>query len=173
MTPEVAVTKLAEIAAARPELSEDGLYEALTAAGVPPELADRAYKFTQIAWGRTFLGGLGVRFSRHYLCFDAEGAVVESGELSEEPCFAAATRALELFYRTPAFQRLALTSADVHAVNNALNAGSKPENLVTAPAFVFLAAPTPAGLQKAQGVIAEHMAALRDAPQDAPASNVD
>jgi hypothetical protein len=49
-------------------------------------------------------------------------------------------------------------SADVNALNSALQTGAKPEDLVSAPAFLFLEAPTAAGMENAQRVIAQHMA---------------
>jgi len=54
-------------------------------------------------------------------------------------------------------------SADVHAINELLNRGSKAKDLVTSPAFLFLEAPTETGMQRARQVIAEHMAALQKA----------
>jgi hypothetical protein len=61
--------------------------------------------------------------------------------------------------------------ADVHAVNDALNAGSRSQDLVTAPGFIFLEPPTPTGIENANRVIGEHMAALarnHSRPQPGP-----
>jgi len=158
MTPQAAVQKLAETVAQREAFTEDEVYAALAAAGVPERAADRAYKFTLFAWGRAFLAGLGIRFSPDYFCFDAHGTVVETGRLEEEPYFAAARGLVQKYERTPGFERLALMSSDVQAVNAALEAGSRPENLVTSPAAMFLAAPTPAGMENARRALAEHEA---------------
>lgn len=149
---------LAEILTSRPDATEDQLHQALADNGVTDALADRAIKFTQIAWGRLLLDGLKINLSPVYLCFDAEGKVIETGLLIEEPYFIAATRLGPQLLPTSAGQRLAMTSADMQTVNNALNAGSKPENLVLGPAGVFLANPTSAGLLNAQKVISQHMA---------------
>jgi hypothetical protein len=161
MTPEDAVTRLAEIVAPRAEFSEDEIYAAMTAAGIPDGVADRAYKFTQTAWGRAFLAGMGIQFHPDYLCFNAGGDVTESGPLADEPYFAAASRLVGRFTQSPGFGRLALMSADVNAVNNALHAGSKPENLAMGPAALFLEAATPAGLEKARRVLSEHLSRRR------------
>jgi hypothetical protein len=160
VTPESAVAQLAEIVAPRLEYSEGEVYAALADAGVPDTLAGRAYKFTQIAWGRTFLDGLGITFSTEYVCFNATGEVVESGRLADEPCFAAASLLAKRYAHTPGFVRLAVMSEEVVAVNQALNAGSKPENLVLTPAFLFLEAPTPEGMENARRVVARYTAAL-------------
>jgi Family of unknown function (DUF6348) len=158
VSPETAVAWLADIIAARDDFTEDEAYAALAEAGVPAALADRAYKFTQIAWGRALLAGIGVQFSPEYIWFNGSGEVAESGRMADEPCFVAASRLGERYAGAPGFKRLALMSADVHAVNNALHHGSKPEDLVTAPAALFLAAPTAAGMENARQVIAQHLA---------------
>jgi len=41
-------------------------------------------------------------------------------------------------------------AAEVHAVNELLNKGSKPENLVTATPALFMEAPTPEGMERAR-----------------------
>src|SRR4051812_8989668 len=133
MTPEIAVNRLADIIASRSDFTEDELYAAMSETGISAPVADRAFKFTQTAWGRAFLDGLGVQFSGDYLCFNALGDVIESGQLVDQPYFAAAMRMVPRYAKSPGFQRFALMSADVNSVNSALHAGSKPENLVTAP----------------------------------------
>jgi hypothetical protein len=155
VAPEAAVARLAEIIAARAEFIEDDVYAAMSAAGIPDPVADRAYQFTQTAWGGAFLDGLGVRFGTDYLCFDAAGEVIESGRLTDQPYFAAAVRLVPQYSRTPGFQRFVLMSADVNSVNSALHAGSKPENLVMGPAAFFMAAPTAAGMDKARRLLSQ------------------
>ena len=157
VSPDTAVAWLADILASWDAFTEDGVYSALADAGAPGALADRAYKFTQVAWGRSLLAGLGVQFSPGYVCFDASGKVIESGRLGGEPCFAAASRLAKRYADAPGFKRLALMSADVHAVNEALNKGSKAADLVTTPAFLFLEAPTATGMENARRVIDQHM----------------
>jgi hypothetical protein len=163
MTPDMAVARLAEIVAARAEFSEGDVYAAMAEAGIPDSVADRAYKFTQIAWGRVFLDGLGVQFSSEYLCFNGAGDVVESGLLAEQPFFVAATGLARQYARCPGFRRFALMSADVSAVNSAFNAGSKAESLLLGPPALFLEAPTPAGIDKARQTLAQRAASSRKA----------
>jgi hypothetical protein len=153
VAPDAAVARLADIIAARTDFTEDDLYAAMADSGVPDAVADRAYKFTQIAWGRVFLDGLGVNFGADYLCFNGEGDVIESGRLDDEPYFTAAMRLAPQYARSPGFPKFAVMSADVAVVNDALRAGSKPENLVTGPAALFLEAATPAGIDKARQIL--------------------
>jgi hypothetical protein len=164
VSPQTAVAWLADIVAGWGDFTEDDVYTALAEAGVPIALADRAYKFTQTAWGRELLAGLGISFAPTYLCLNGAGEVVESGLLADEPCFATAVGLARKYRGAPGFLRLAVMSADVNTVNNALHAGSKPENLVTAPACLFLEAPTAQGMENARKALAEHLAALRGKP---------
>lgn len=159
VTPEESVARLAELVNTRAELSEKDIYAMMSEAGIPDPVADRAYKFTQIAWGRVFLGSFGVSFSPDYLCFNGAGDVVEQGALREQPYYAAAMSLARRYANTTGFQRLAVTSADVDAVNRALNAGSKAEHIVTAPAAVFIEAVAPGGMEKAKKVLAQMVAA--------------
>ena len=164
MTPEVAVDRLVQILEARAQLNEDDIYDALTAAGVPGPVADRAYKFTQIAWGRLLLDGLGIHFDPEHLCFDRNGAVIESGQLAEQPYFVAALAAARKQPPPASLPRFALMSADVTVVNNALNAGSKPEDLVTGPAALFMEAPTSEGIAKARQLLRQRASAAAGKP---------
>lgn len=154
MTPEMAVAKLAAIVTERREFSEDDIYSAMSSAGIPDGTVVRAFKFTQIAWGRAFLAGIGVQFSPEYLCFNASGDVIESGRLENEPHYAAAWALVPQHVRSAGFQRLALMSAEVHVINDALNSGSNPKDLITLPPSLFLEAPTETGMAKARQVIA-------------------
>jgi hypothetical protein len=149
-TPEGAVERLADILAAQEEFSEQAADAAMAAAGVPRQLADRAYHFTQIAWARLVMEGIGGPHSPRYLYFDANGEVVESGLLADEPCFAHATRLIASHGKRRGFKALSLRSADVNAANQALHAGTKAEDIVLGPAGVFVAPPTPAGLEAAR-----------------------
>jgi len=159
VTPEAAVARLVNILAARAEFTEEELYAALDAAGVPFPAADRAYKFTQIAWGRVFLDGLGIKFAPDYLCFNAAGEVIESGQLADQPHFAAALAAGRRHPPPAGLPRFALMSADVQAVNDALKSGSKPENLVAGPAALFLEPATPVGIERVRRLLSERVSA--------------
>jgi hypothetical protein len=157
MSPQSAVVRLAEIVAPRESFTQDEVYAAMAADGLSAEEADLAFKFTQVAWGRAFLDGLGVHFSPDYLLCNGSGEVIGSGRLAENPYFAAALTVLPHYARTKGFIWLALTSSDVQAVNSALNAGSQPHDLVTGPAMMFVEAITPEGMKKASEHITERI----------------
>src|SRR5690348_12088528 len=110
MKPEQAVLELCTILKASPTASENEIYLALSQAGVPEPLADRTYKFTQIAWGRILLHDLGITFSDEYICFNANGDVTETGQLRQEPSFAAASHYEQSVAGSEAFKRLAVAA---------------------------------------------------------------
>jgi len=143
------VQHLVEFVLSGKEFSESDVYAALTVAGVPDTLADRAYKFTQIAWGQFVFSQLGVQFSQKYVCLDANGGVLEEGRLPDEACFAAAYAMARKHGGAPGVKRLALMSADAQAINELFRRGSKTENMRMAPSILFLEPPTQAGLEEA------------------------
>jgi hypothetical protein len=55
-------------------------------------------------------------------------------------------------------------SADVMAVNGALKAGSKAENLATGPSALFMEPPTPGGIENARRLLSEEVAAKTKKP---------
>jgi len=146
--------------ASQPDTNEDAIYEALEAAGIPKEQADRLYKFTQIAWGRVLLDGLNITFTQQYFCLDADGSIIESGQLHKEPYYAYAMSWISQNPPHPAFEFMATTSSDVNTVNQALHAGSKLENLILSPPIIFLAVPTEEGLKKAKELMIKHVEAI-------------
>jgi len=147
---EAAVARLAEFVASRAEFTQDDVYAALADSGIPYLVADRALKFTQTAWGRVVLDGLGVHLAPDYLCLDGAGDVIETGLLAEQPYFIAAMSLVQRYAGSPGFKQMALMSAELNVVNEALRAGSKPENLVIAPVAFFMEPATQEGMVKAQ-----------------------
>lgn len=156
MTPAEAVLALARVLE-QGELNEDAIHERMARAGLSGALAGRTYKFMQIACGRAFLAGLGVTFPPDYLCVDADGKVIESGVLEREPSFVAAQRLIGSTLSRPGLARFALMSADVGVVNQALQNGSQPQNLILAPPVLFLEPPNAPGLEAAQRITSERL----------------
>jgi hypothetical protein len=157
MTPEEAVAQLTSIVSIPTNSTADSIYAAMASVGMPDDIADRAYKLTQVAWGQALVTRLGVTVATTYFCFDAAGEVTETGLLADEPFFRAAVEVARQ-QRSPGIWRFASMSADVNVVNNALHAGAKPQFLRTTAPAIFLEAPTPSGLEKARSVLAQWLA---------------
>jgi hypothetical protein len=157
-TPKLAVAKLATILISTENLENLDIYAAMSEAGIPDSIADSTYKFTQIAWGRVFLDGMGIEFSPDYFCFDRDGNAIESGLLDRQPFFIAAMDIARAYPKYKAFGEFSLMSADVRSMNSTLNSGVKPEGLVLSPACLFTEAPTDAGMEKVRDFINQQLA---------------
>ncbi|MFC5235426.1 hypothetical protein [Pseudonocardia zijingensis] len=108
----------------RSDAADEELIDGLRAAGVPH--AERAVALLPIAFGRLLLDGL-VTLPATFFDGDREVA------FADEPLYVAAAQ-LARTQRQPAdIDPIALRSAEVRAVNQALHAGSQPETLVLAP----------------------------------------
>lgn len=120
------------------DFTEDEVHQKLIETSIVPQTADLACKFTQIAWGRVFLDGLGITFAPTYVCLDHQGRQIETGLLKENPYYRAAMAVAATEQQYPSFLRLALMSADVRIVNQMLNEGSRASDLVTGPPHLIL-----------------------------------
>ncbi|MCP4138433.1 MAG: hypothetical protein GY754_46175 [bacterium] len=148
-------------AASKPGTTEDDVYDSLEAAGIDPVKIDRLIKFTQLAWGRIFLKDKGILFIDQYYGFGANGDIIESGKLSEETYFAYATKNVDTYMGSAAFKLLALTSAEVHSANKAMNKGKKAKDLLPVEAFMFLEDPDTKGMRKAREFMKKQMELLQ------------
>jgi len=109
-----------------PDAKHEELVELLSAVGMPH--ADHAVAILPIAFGRQLLEGL-VTLPASYHIGDREIAY------SDDPIFVAA-RELAAAASRREIELIGLRSAEVHAVNQALNAGSQPADLVVATVFM-------------------------------------
>jgi hypothetical protein len=116
----------------------DRAAEVLESRGVPAELVHRVAPFLPLALGRVIVGDMGPTFSPDFLRVRPDGGA-ERLRLMREPVFARSSAlARELLsgeLLEPA-KALAFTGPEVNAINSALHAGSKPQNLVLSPAIV-------------------------------------
>lgn len=109
---------------ANPDLGDGELIELLEDAGLPH--AARAVEMLPLAYGRRILDGL-VAVTPTYFDGDRERV------LADDPIFAAADRLARTEASKADLDRVGLRSSEVDAVNKALHAGAKPEDLVLSP----------------------------------------
>ena len=116
----------------------DRAADLLESRGVAADLVDRVTPFVPLALGRVLVGDMGPTFSPDFLRVRPDGGAARL-RLMREPVFARASAlARELLsgeLLEPA-KSLAFTGPEVNAINSALHAGSKPQNLVLSPAIV-------------------------------------
>lgn len=114
-------------------VADDDVVRQLAAKGVDAPVAEQVIAFVPLAFGRVFLHGLGITFADEYM-IPKDGTQVRK-PLKTHPVFRAAMTAAMKAQREEGvqFANVALRSSECSAVNNALNAGSSPENLVCGP----------------------------------------
>jgi hypothetical protein len=110
----------------------------LEAAGVPPRLAIEVVEFLPLALARALLDGMGVHFEDYYARQTSGGRVIGQKLLADEPVFREGLAAAdEMSGDGAAYLAVAGRSAEYQAINRAMNAGARPEDLRCAPPVVF------------------------------------
>jgi hypothetical protein len=127
--------------------ASDADVAALLAEGFPRGLATRAVAFLPIAFGRRLLRGL-VQLTDTFIIDEREA------RFDSEPMYALAQKLAESAGREQ-IERIGLRSAEVNAVNKALQAGHKPGDLeMSPPIFLTIEGPTTGGATAAS-ILAE------------------
>ncbi|MEC5387995.1 hypothetical protein VVD49_19845 [Uliginosibacterium sp. H3] len=153
MNSQQAVELFVRIAVEAPGLSDEQMFDSLVAHGCPEPLALQSIRFIPIAFARQFLHGMGVSFHDEYWYFAPDGSTKEQSALTSVPVFASAQELSRSPMSKEVVSHVVFRSSEAHAVNNALNAGSKPGDLKLAPVAIFVGQPTEAGAAKAQATI--------------------
>ena len=113
------------------------LVPALIRAGLTEEQAHDAIRFIPLAFGRELLRGTGVTLPKTFVRVFENGR--EEVALQDEQFFRGASFLAPTLLRElggDAFSVIAMQSAEVRAVNEALHAGSEPHDLVVGPPLV-------------------------------------
>jgi hypothetical protein len=116
----------------------DAAFERLRADGVDPNLVHQVANFVPLALCGVMFARIGARFSPDFVRVRKEGSS-ERFKLMREPAFARSVALYPELLRgglVEGLKRLATYSSTFHALNSALQAGSKPENLVMSAAFI-------------------------------------
>ena len=131
MSVERAIRRAVPVLAERAGYDPGVLAGWLILAGLTKQEAHDAQRFIPLAFGREVLNGTGVTLPDTYVRADANGQ--QERALKDEPFYTEAMRlapAIASELGMEVFSAVAFQSAELHAVNNALNAGSQPEDLV-------------------------------------------
>jgi hypothetical protein len=112
--------------------------EELERVGVPRRLAAEIVEFLPLALARALLDGMGVHFEDHYVRQTASGNIIGEKLLTDEPVFREGLAlANEVSVDGAVYLAVAGWSAEYRAINQAMNSGSRPEDLRCAPPVVF------------------------------------
>jgi hypothetical protein len=117
----------------------DGAADDLQREGFDRELVNQIVALAPLAAGRVVFGSLGVKFSPEFMRIKRDGSLEEGLWLMRDPVFArgkAIFASLGSEY-AEAVKNIALTGAELNAINNALNSGSKLQDLTMAPPILL------------------------------------
>jgi hypothetical protein len=157
MNIEDLVTQYTKLAIENQGCSDEELLSGLCSLGLPADQALEAVRFIPIAFARHFLDGMGITFSERYWVFSPAGKEVSSGSLTSNPIFHMASELAPKLLTKPAIEQIVFRSAEANSVNQALNSGSKSQNLQLAPVVLFTGTPTAMGLELAQSKISSFL----------------
>ncbi len=162
MNPIDAIRLLVEVLSnAKLPFTEQDIYSAMRQLHVQRAIVNRAMDFAQIAACRNHMDGTGLRFSDKYYIFDKEGAVIESGDIAEEPYFMAAkTLITPTLIGEPAFRQFLSGTQTFLSIQKANEKGAKPDNLIWSPEYLYAEPPTEAGKRAIDAEIAIHIDAF-------------
>lgn len=118
-----------------PHDAEDYEIEALLVEdGITEKMAYQLVAFVPLAFTRVLLRDTGVRFSDEYSLINSVSRKAQGRFLSLEPVFVAALKFANDWIQNSRDKNIFLTiasrNAEFKAINEALHAGAKPENLI-------------------------------------------
>ena len=116
---------------------DEEILSSLIDGGIEENLAWMIIGLVPIFAGRILMDGVGPTFQDQVDLISPDSAS-ESYVLSTFPPYIAICEASEKVVSHPNMQTLALVSAEVHAVNDLLNSGSQPTNLILTPPALLL-----------------------------------
>lgn len=131
-----------------PNLSDEQLEARLLAAGIEQSVATGCATFVPLAFGRVVVTELVVNVADTFVEYDLATKRQTEKPLAEQFEYIWAKNVVDIYQRSPdyndAFKAIAIRSAELSAVNNALNGGCDPDSLresKIAPPTIFVGEP--------------------------------
>ena len=121
----------------RTDADDQEIWRVLKAEGVEPQIAARLVEFVPLAYGRLLLANSGARFSNFFQRHLPDGGISEPFPFDSDPLWNEilflAKDDVSSGISKDEFLAVAARSAEIHAANQLLQAGSKLNNLVFTP----------------------------------------
>jgi hypothetical protein len=143
-----AVDAYIELVRVNPESTDEELREQLYDQGIEPSLARACVIFVPMAWGRLILKDLGMTPPETFIEHDRSNGQQVEKKYADQMEFVWAKTIAGLYWQSPEYspvcQLIATRSAEIDAVNNALNGGITEEQLREtefAPTKLYLGEP--------------------------------
>lgn len=121
------------LATAGPTAFDDDLVDALCAEGHDRRLAMRVVEFMPLAFVRVLLAGTGVDLSDRYIRVGQDGRADVERALADEPVYRAALDLARSGLSREQMLAIAGGAAELNAISQALEAGSRLEDLTCGP----------------------------------------
>jgi hypothetical protein len=115
------------------ELSFEKLLEEMNQRGLNAGISWQVIGLIPIYAGRLLIGDMGPIFSDRLLILHADSTIAWDDRLSEYDIYREITSRQTQIRNHPRFKDLALSSPEVHAINDLLNKGSNPTDLQLSP----------------------------------------
>lgn len=119
--------------AKKPTASDTFLERKLKHQQISDHLAEECIVFSPLAWGRPIIAELGIRYSEQYRLHSLISNHEQEFALDNEPVFVWATLMISLYrteQRNELFKRVSMRSAEINAINKAIKAGHRLEDLI-------------------------------------------
>ena len=127
------VKRYVELLGKTSDLDHEDLMPSMSSSGVTPAQAWQILGLVPTVVARTIMSDLGISFSHQYTVLNSRGQTASAGLFDKHPVVVATQSVLPEVMASPAAQSIALRSAELAAVNELLNSGSDPKDLMTAP----------------------------------------
>lgn len=135
-----AVRTAVRILQSQVHLDDEEVVRAIVEQGVHASQATRLVQFIPIAFCRFVFRGSGVQFAENYVVLGPDGQPADELPLRDEPVFREAMAQCEAAaaagQRAPYFLPVAARSAGFKAIQDLLQRGSRPENILTSPPLI-------------------------------------
>jgi hypothetical protein len=123
-----------------PRSSDEEVFRKLVPTGVERQYAARLVEFLPMAYGRLLLGKAGMHFSDMFQRMTPSGDLTAEQPLSSEPGWEEVVSFAQAEARRVVSKEDVMAaagrSAELHAANQLLNQGSKPEDLILTTALL-------------------------------------
>ena len=138
---EVLVSDVVRLFRQKTDVDDGGVLKLLMERGLTEQQAEELTVFVPMAFCRVMLGDSGVTFSEQYILMSYGSGASVTRSLSSQPIYRAALEIARGEEKSGVarndFLAVAGRTAEFNAISQALDGGSKPEDLVLTPPVIF------------------------------------
>lgn len=118
------------------DLDEDSMFDVFIKNGIEPAIAEKIMSFVPIAFFRSMMDSTELSFCDYYLLMNQEGEAVGRNSFDSEETYKIGYKLSASIEGRDEYLSIAGRSPELHAVNKALNSGSKLSDLELSPVVI-------------------------------------